>query len=216
RPFLWGHHTAAGFFYAINGLYSGGYSLEWLFKVLNDNFDLFNKLSDAFPDQIPIFIPYIRGADYEEAKGAFLNLDDNTDRKTLLQGLVICLCFELRSIWEEMEKTLEVSIEKIINVGGAAHNQYWMNMKASVLKHTISIPKDKEFGCRGAALLAGIGCGIFRDADDTEKNAFELDKTYKPDDDLVVKLDTWYRLYSDLIEDMKVINKKIDRGMRIV
>ena len=214
RPFLWGHHTATHYFYAINGIYSGGYSLDWILKILGENYHTFKKLSLQKLKNIPLFFPYLRGGNYEGAKGAFFNLDSDVDRENILQGLIFGLCFELRTFWEVMEKALDVSVKRVTNTGGGSQNTYWMEVKATVLGYEIIVPKDKEGGTKGAAILAGIGSGVYRDAEDAYKITFKQDRIYKPVESIKEWLDKWYRIYRDLEEDLKKINKKIKNNLQ--
>ena len=50
----------------------------------------------------------------------------------------------------------------ITAVGGGAKSDAWLQMKADILNCEISTLENGEAGCIGAAILAGIGCGMFR------------------------------------------------------
>jgi xylulokinase len=209
RPFWWGHHTVSNQFYALNGIYSGGYSVDWILKILNASYDAFERCSLPMQKNIPLFFPYLRGADYPEAKGAFLNLDGAMDKESILQGIVTCLCFELRFVWEEMVHVFDLSVKKVTNVGGGSINHFWMQMKATILGHDISVPTDIEGSSKGAALLAGIGCGMYRDVDTAYKKTFKIDRIYEPVTHLAKRLDKWYRVYEGLLTDIRRVNAKI-------
>ena len=213
RPFWWGHHTASHYFYALDGIYSGGLSVDWILKLLNERYHSFEKCSLPGKKSIPIFFPYLRGADYPEARGAFLNLDSNSNKENFLQGLIAGLCFELRFVWEEMTDVFNISVKTVTNAGGGSKNKYWMEMKATVLDHNILVPKDIEGSSKGAALLAGIGCSVYNNVDTAYKMTFKIDHVYKPVAHLKEKLDRWYRVYESLIEDIKRINIKIQRTL---
>jgi len=208
RPFTWGHHSAFPYFYAMNGIYGGGCSIDWILNILKENYHIFDTLLVP-KNNIPIFFPYLRGSDYEEARGAFLNLESNMGKDEILQGLIAGLCFEYRSVWEEMENTLDLSIDRVINVGGGSKNHYWMKMKSTILNQDIIVPKDKEGSSKGAALLAGIGSGVYLDVHKAFKNTFKCDRVYKPLAELKDKLDNLYYLYYEIMEDLKIINTKI-------
>jgi xylulokinase len=207
-PFLWGRHAAPRF-YAINGMYSGGFSLDWILRIVGENYDRFGKLPLPKAKNIPLFFPYLRGSDYEGAKGSFFNLDGDVDREQMLQGLVIGLCFELRGFWEAMQDALVVPVKRVVNAGGGSRNAYWMKVKATVLGCDIIVPEDREGSTKGAALLAGIGSGVYRDADDAYKTTFRQDRVYKPVKKMRAWFDKRYRLYCDLREDLRKINMKI-------
>jgi sugar (pentulose or hexulose) kinase len=213
RPFWWGHHTASNQFYALNGIYSGGYSVDWILKIINESYHSFEKCSLPMKKSIPLFFPYLRGADYNEARGAFLNLDGEMDEESILQGLIAGLCFELRFVWEEMVNVFTLSVKEVTNAGGGSKNNFWMEMKATILNHDIIVPKDIEGSSKGAALIAGIGCGIYSDVDTAYKMTFKIDHVYKPKTRLIEKLDGWYHVYESLLEDIKGINVKIQHNL---
>jgi len=206
RPFWWGQHTASGRLYALNGIYSGGYTIDWLLKALNENYEVFNRCSLPRDVNIPFFMPYLRGGEYPESRGAILNLEGTMDRENLLQGTIAGLCFEMRFVWEDMVHALTIPVTRVVNAGGGSNNRYWMEMKATVLGHSIEVPEDREGSAKGAALLAGIGSGVYQDADEAYRRTFRLDAEYLPVAELEDRLAGMYDVYSKLIEDLKVLN----------
>jgi xylulokinase len=209
KPFWWGRHCAPGRLYALNGIYSGGFAVDWLLNILGEGYGVFDSLSFPRRRQIPVFFPYLRGANYKEARGAFLCMDGEVDRETLIQSLVAGLCFELRTVWEEMSSALGLEVNEVTNAGGGTYNRYWMKLKSTVLGRDIVVPEDREGSSKGAALLAGIGCGLYEDASDAYQKTFRRDRVYTPDASQKETLDGWYRVYSGLIGDLENINRKI-------
>ena len=94
-------------------------------------------------------------------------------------------------------------------VGGATKNRFWMQNKADVTGRVIETSAIDEATARGAALLTGIGLGIYRD----EKEAFE--STYKkgdlfvPDPDAHNRYDDHYGVYKKLYPALKDLNHEI-------
>jgi sugar (pentulose or hexulose) kinase len=170
---------------------------------------VFDKLPLPQRKIMPIFFPYLRGANYREARGAFVYLDGEVDRDVLIQSLLEGLCFELRTVWEETTSSLGLAVNEVTNMGGGTYNRYWMKLKATVLGMQIVVPKDREGSSKGAALLAGMGCGVYRDAADAHQKTFKRERLYSPDTVLKETLDRWYRVYSELVEDLKNLNQKI-------
>ncbi|HSV32140.1 MAG TPA: FGGY-family carbohydrate kinase [Atribacteraceae bacterium] len=210
RPFSLGHHVLSSRFYAMHGIYSGGYAIDWGVRLLGEEYSVFNALSlPVTGGNLPLFFPYLLGADYAGAKGAFLNLAGRTGRNELLQGLVTGLCFEYRNLWEEVIGTLGIPVNRVINVGGASRNRYWMQLKSSLLGYELIVPRDKEGSAKGAALLAGLGCGVYRDAEEAFRESFQEEEIYAPLPAVRDALESWYDLYRDLWEDIQRINRKI-------
>ncbi|MEI6156895.1 MAG: FGGY-family carbohydrate kinase [Atribacterota bacterium] len=213
RPFTWGHHTAYPAYYTMNGIYSGGYSVDWMLNILGDSYPCFETLPFPRERKIPIFFPYLLGADYEGARGAFVNLEGSMAREELLQGVMASLCFEYKNVWDVMQNALSITVDQITNVGGGTHNQYWMKMKATVLDHSLVVPRDREGSSKGAALLAGIGSGVYTNPDDAFQKTFHIERIIEPVPEMKEFLQKWYRFYTVLREDIQSLNQKMKRLM---
>ena len=66
----------------------------------------------------------------------------------------------------------------------------------------VEIPDAQETGARGAALVAGVGAGIFADIDTAMERAVRIDRSYEPDPDRGTIYSERFRLYRQLVEAM--------------
>jgi xylulokinase len=57
---------------------------------------------------------------------------------------------------------MRLSNAKIISSGGAAKSALWRQIQADILGMPVYTTKTKEEACQGAAILAAVGCGLFR------------------------------------------------------
>ena len=73
-----------------------------------------------------------------------------------------------------------VKPSEIIFASGASKSSLWCQIVADVLGLPVHIPKVKEATALGAAILAGIGVGIYDDIQSTAKKIVKIDKTYYP------------------------------------
>jgi len=209
KPFSWGHHVAYPYYYAMNGIYSGGYSVDWVLKLLKEDYSFLENCSFSLSSHIPIFFPYLLGGDYEGARGALLNLTGNTGREELILGLLLGLCFEYRNIWEKMEEKLGFRVKEAVNVGGGTQNRIWMRLKSTTLGKNIFVPQDREGSCRGAALLAGLGAGVYKDFEEAFQKTFRVKETFEPQEENQRSLEKWFRTYVEVEKDLRIINKKL-------
>ncbi|HOQ50879.1 MAG TPA: FGGY family carbohydrate kinase [Candidatus Atribacteria bacterium] len=209
KPFSWGHHVAYPYYYAMNGIYSGGYAVDWILRLLKEDYAFLENLSPHFSPRVPIFFPYLLGGDYEGAKGAFLNLTGGAEREELILGLLLGLCFEYRNIWEKMEKNLGFRIKETANVGGGTQNRVWMELKATTLDKNIPVPRDREGSCRGAALLAGLGAGVYKDFEEAFQKTFRVREVFEPQKEWQESLEKWFRVYVEVEKDLREINEKL-------
>ena len=65
RSFSWGHHAIPERYYGMSGIYSGGYSLEWFLKLINEKYQYLKEMPQDIPKEISLFFPYLLGADYD-------------------------------------------------------------------------------------------------------------------------------------------------------
>jgi len=74
-----------------------------------------------------------------------------------MEGVV----FDLKESFEVM-KTVGVSPQTIIASGGGAKSRLWMQIMADIFNEPIQISGQSEQACFGAALVAGIGAGMYK------------------------------------------------------
>lgn len=213
KPFSFGHHVVFPLYYAMGGIYSGGYAIDWILRVLEERYDGFATLSLAPGRTTPFFFPYLLGGEYEEARGAFLNLSGETQREDILRAVLFGLCAEYRIIWERMSSDLAYEVVHAVNVGGGVKNDAWMRLKATFLKCPIVVPREKEGSCQGAALLAGIGSGVYRNAEEAFSSVFEQESVFEPIAALEADTEQWFALYKDLREVLRRANVRIAQGI---
>ena len=211
RSFSWGHHAIPNVYYGMSGIYSGGFSLEWILKLSSETYQFLDSMTMDLPKEIALFFPYLLGADYDGARGAFVNLDGKMEKTDIVKALVASLCFEYKNLWDIMANSLSIQVDRVTNVGGGTRNEFWMQVKAAILGYRVYVPQDKEGSCKGAALLAGIGSGLYHDPEDAFQKTFQLSRVYEPDPVLRDDLLPWYGLYNELREDVRHINEKIKK-----
>jgi L-xylulokinase len=76
--------------------------------------------------------------------------------------------------------------------GGGAKNPVWSQLMANALQLPIEVTDAEEAGARGAAIMAGIGIGIYENVDDAARKAVRLMRTHHPDQEWQTLLDSRY------------------------
>jgi sugar (pentulose or hexulose) kinase len=66
---------------------------------------------------------------------------------------------------EGLQKTVGTPFELMRSVGGGTQNSIWQELKASIIGKPIEIPKVTDVSAQGAALIAAVGVGVFRNAE---------------------------------------------------
>ncbi len=159
------------------------------------------------------FLPHFSGAgtpiNDNRSLGAFIGLSDNINKVVLLRGIIEGLNYQFREMLESLEYTLNIEAQNIVSVGGITRNKLWMQIKSDIIGKKIIIPAIEEASSLGAALLAGIGVGIYKDINEAFDNTFRIKKIYEPNKNSSQKYNTYYDIYKEIYPAVKNVNNKI-------
>jgi sugar (pentulose or hexulose) kinase len=171
----YGCHVAKNRYFWMGGSPSSGGSVEWIRNQLSDqplSYEEIQRLL-AQTKQGPtgiLFYPYLSGSGAPNpdphAKGAFIGLSKTDKREDLVKALLEGTAYQMESIRRSAEEIAGSPITKMIAVGGGTRNSQWMQIKADVSNCEFQIPDIPEATMLGAAIAAGIGCGLYRDEEE--------------------------------------------------
>jgi sugar (pentulose or hexulose) kinase len=110
------------------------------------------------------FIPLTGGHDDPATthSGGFVGLRLNHQRSDMARAIMESGGYELRWALDAL-RVAQMPIERLWMVGGAAHSPYWPQILANITGIPIQLPDYDNWPALGAALLAGVGVGIFAD-----------------------------------------------------
>ena len=83
-------------------------------------------------------------------------------------------------------------------IGGAVNNEFWMQNKADVVGKPIEVPELHEAVVLGAAILAGIGVGLYTDEQDAFERVYKPGRTYHPNPELTAHYAERFKLFEQL------------------
>ena len=131
-------------------------------------------------DSQVIFVPYLFGsATHPDARGAFLNLSGMDDRAALLRAVYEGVVFSSVHHVHNLKRPLD-SYRCARLSGGITNSPVWSQMMADALQIPIETLNGSEPGAKGAAMGAGVACGVFGDLHEAAENMVQLGKTYYP------------------------------------
>lgn len=166
---MYGCHTARGHLYWMGGLSASGGSVEWL-RALPPTPLTYADL-EALLDSAPhtpsglLYFPYLlgSGAPHAEAsaRGALIGLTAAHSLADLLQAVLEGAAYEIEFIRRAGAEATGQSIEQLIAAGGGVHNRRWLQIEADVSNYRLEVLAQPEATLLGAALLAGLGCGLY-------------------------------------------------------
>jgi len=161
-----------------------------------------------------LFLPHMSGASCPVTDGlslgAFVGLRTSTSRGDILRAIFEGLDYQFLDIVNTMESQMQIGADQIVAVGGAIRNKFWMQNKADVIGRPIMVPAVEEATPLGAAILAGIGVGVYQDVEDAYNQVKKPGDTYLPELKLTDQYQERYDIYKELYSTIKPINHKIN------
>lgn len=173
-------HAVPGLYTANGTMQTAGGAYSWLKNTVCDMerytagqenrsvYDIINEEIERSPAGAGgvIFLPYLLGERAprwnHQAKGAFLGLKAETTRADMLRSVLEGVTLNLSVILEILRT--HVPITDIMAVGGGAKGRVWRQIMADIFGTRILVPRVlEEAGSMGAAVVAGVGAGLFDD-----------------------------------------------------
>lgn len=187
---------------------SSASNFEWATKVFGDGgapdyaaLVRSARLEDpeVFEDS-PLFLPYLYGAPYGagDPGGTFSGIRGSHGRDDLYRAVLEGIVFNHRWHVEALKERFQ--IEGAVRLcGGGAKNPAWSQLMANALQLTIEVTDAEEAGARGAALMAGIGVGVYKGVEDAAARAVRITRTHRPDPAWRALLDNRYGSFLHLM-----------------
>jgi xylulokinase len=172
---------------------SAGLSLKWLRDNILEGYT-YQQLADL-ASQIPanseglFFLPYLVGERTPHmdphARGGFIGLTLRHNRSHLVRAVMEGVVFALKQ-GIALAESLGIAVDHIIASGGATHHPLWLQLQADIYNQSIYQTTTVEASAAGAAILAGVGVGIFTDVISACHNMVRIrNEITQPDPDMV-------------------------------
>ena len=173
--------------YALEGsVFVGGAVVQWL----RDELHLITESADTeyFARKVrdnggvyvvPAFTGL--GAPYWDmyARGAIFGLTRGTGRNHIIRAALESIAYQTCDVLHAMEEDTGLPLRELRVDGGASANNFLMQFQADIVDRTIRRPMIRETTALGAAYLAGLATGVWRDLDDI-RSQWTLDRLYEP------------------------------------
>jgi xylulokinase len=196
-------HAVPGMWHQMGVMLSAGGSLEWLSGVLaeTDSPERLAALAATAPRGCEglLFLPYLSGertphAD-PRARGVFFGLTPRHGKAHLARSVLEGVAYGLRDSLELISAS-GPPIERIRISGGGASSPVWRQILADVLGKPLDALTTTAGAAFGAALLAGVGVGMFTDVRAACRRAVKIGAATLPEP--AVEYDEGYRRYRRL------------------
>lgn len=173
--------------YCLEGsVFIGGAAVQWLrdgLKIIKHSPDV-NKLAQTEKDNGGIYlVPAFVGLGTPHwdpyARGLIIGIERGTTGGHIARATLESMAFQTRDVVEAMQKDSKVKLKELRVDGGATASDLTMQFQADILDTKVQRPVVAETTALGAAYLAGLATGFWKNQSDVTKN-WALDKEYKP------------------------------------
>ena len=114
------------------------------------------------------------------ARGAILGLTRGAGRNHIIRAALEAIAYQTRDVLAAMEQDTGEKLRELRVDGGASANNFLMQFQADIMDCAIRRPMIRETTALGAAYLAGLATGVWKDLEDI-KAQWTLDKVYQPE-----------------------------------
>nr|WP_315025234.1 xylulokinase [uncultured Aminipila sp.] len=192
-----------------------GLSLQWLRNNVCSNeaaeakekgvdpYEIMTEMAAQTPigaDRL-IYLPYLMGERSPhpdpDCRGTFFGLSAIHERKHLIRSVLEGVAYsqlECVDVFREMG----VNINEMMICGGGARSDFWRQMFADMYQCPVSTIKAEQGGALGAAILAGVGAGVYKNLEDTCKKLILKKSIHEPIKANSVEYQKYYKLYKEL------------------
>ena len=173
--------------YALEGsIYVGGSVVQWLRDGLGfiTSSSEIEDLASTVPDSGGVyFVPALTGlaAPYwdQYARGTIIGITRGTTRAHIARAALDGIAFQTYDIAQAMAKDMNASLTELKVDGGASRNNLLMQSQADILGIKVVRPRITETTALGAAYLAGLAVGFWKNINDI-KNQWQVERCFEP------------------------------------
>jgi glycerol kinase len=173
--------------YALEGsIFMAGAAVQWLrdeMKMVATAAET-EALAAAVPDTLGVYlVPGFvgLGAPYWDmrARGTIVGLTRGSGRNHVVRATLEAIAYQVRDVLQAMEDDSTIRLKTLKVDGGAVANNFLMQFQADLLGVPVDRPQVTETTALGAAFLAGLAVGFWKDRAEIA-SAWNLDRTFLP------------------------------------
>ncbi|MHB1417601.1 MAG: FGGY-family carbohydrate kinase, partial [Chloroflexota bacterium] len=221
-------HIMPGQYVVVFGLGTSGGMFEWLVRQLHPEsttspeariraFDLaLAAAAEVRPGSEGLFwLAHFAGVGPpwvdELSKAAVLGLTPAHGRGHLVRALLESLSYRLRENISAVAEAIEIPANaELVVIGGGTRAKLWMQIKADVSGRLVRVVQVPEAVATGAALLAGIGAGVFKSFAEAAASVERPVVVYEPDTARAQAYDRYYReVFEQIYPTLRSLNHRI-------
>lgn len=192
------------------GTVGGGGVLRWFKQELggDSSFDDLTSLANTIPagsDGVT-FLPYMAGERSPiwdpDAKGVFYGLGFDKTKSHMIRAALEGVAYSLEHNLQTAKES-GVEVDELIAMGGASNSLVWTQIKSDVTGKIIKVPTSDTATTLGAAILAGVGVGMYESFEEAVKETIVITRTHEPNMVNHERYKKSMELYLELYEALK-------------
>lgn len=207
RSLILSRHVAPRRWLLQGGTTGGGGALKWFREQLCPQMS-FASMSEAAAEAPcageVVFLPYMAGERSPlwnpDARGVFFGLSFATTRGQMIRAVMEGVAFSLRHNLDTAEAA-GVCVGTLRATGGSCNSPTWMQIKADATGRRIEVPQAQTAASWGAAILAGMGSGVFGSWEEAV-GGIQVTRSYEPEAKRIGVYEEQYQKYLRLIETL--------------
>ena len=173
--------------YALEGsIFVAGAALQWLRDELRlidsapDSEYMAQKVSDTNGCYVVPAFTGLGAPHWDQyARGAIVGLTRGVNKYHIVRATLDSLCYQTHDVLRAMEADSGIKLTALKVDGGASANNYLMQTQSDIIDAPVQRPKCVETTAMGAAYLAGLAVGYWKNKADVRKN-WAIERTFTP------------------------------------
>jgi len=213
-------HAVPGAWFVMGVTLGAGLSLRWLRDQVAvtemaagrlagiDPYDLMSREAERAPagSEGLIYLPYLMGERTPHvdpfARGVFFGITARHTRAHLMRSVLEGVAYSLQDSFE-IFRELGIPVTEVRASGGGARSPLWRQIQAAVYGHELLTINQSEGPAFGAALLAGVGAGVYRDVPEACRATIRVVDRTPPEEQARAAYRRYYPIYRGLYPALK-------------
>ena len=225
KALILGFHVVPDLWLLQGGTVGGGGVMKWFEEEFADyersqsehlHKSSLDQLNDIANQVSPgsdglVFLPYMMGERSPiwdpNAKGVYYGLDFSKTKGHMVRASMEGVAFSLMHNLE-IAKGIGVETNELRAMGGAANSKLWTQIKSDITGKEIKVPSSDTATAMGAAILAGVGVGVYKDFNDAVSRLIKIKRKHSPNMENHKTYMKNYELYLELYDNLKGLMRK--------
>ncbi len=212
-------HAVAGAWHVMGVTQAAGLSLQWFRNRFAQDctYDDLTREATHSPAGAHglLWLPYLMGERTPHldanARGAWIGLTAKHERADLVRSILEGVCYSQKDALEIIAN-LGARPSSVRLSGGGAKSEFWQQLFADILDQRVAVLETQEGSAYGAALLAMIGTGEYRDAVEISRVAVKEVSSKEPQPGAARFYRDQYRTYESLYPALKTAFQKLSQA----